>query len=130
MRPSAEISVIRAQTNKGPVEPETAARTSKPADVGSDVAGSANGAAAPASRDMNGLRTSVAEPVDLNSASKETLMSLPGLTEQDAINIIQGRPYRSTLQFKTKSVIAAEVYGRIADRVIAKQPKKPRKTAN
>jgi mono/diheme cytochrome c family protein len=64
--------------------------------------------------------------VDLNSASRETLMELPGLTEQDAENIIQRRPYKSTLQFKIRGVIAPELYDRIADRIIAKHVPKSR----
>jgi mono/diheme cytochrome c family protein/DNA uptake protein ComE-like DNA-binding protein len=64
--------------------------------------------------------------VDLNSASKETLMELPGLTERDAENIIKERPYRSTLQFKIRGVISPELYGRIADRIIAKHVPKSR----
>ena len=63
-----------------------------------------------------------AELVDLNSASKELLMTLPGITEADAANIIGARPYKSSLQFKTRRIVAPETYARIADRVIAKQP--------
>jgi competence protein ComEA len=62
-----------------------------------------------------------AELVDLNSASKELLMTLPGITEADAANIIGSRPYKSSLQFKTRRIVPPETYERIADRVIAKQ---------
>lgn len=62
-----------------------------------------------------------AELVDLNSASKELLMTLPAISETDAANIIGGRPYKSSLQFKTKRIVTPETYERIADRVIAKQ---------
>ena len=61
------------------------------------------------------------ELVDLNSASKEMLMTLPGITEADAISIIDARPYKSTLQFKIKNIIAPEKYTQIADRVMARQ---------
>ncbi len=63
-----------------------------------------------------------AQPVDLNSASKETLLTLPGITDADADRIIAGRPYKSSLQFKTRGVVSAETYARIADRVVAKKP--------
>jgi len=62
------------------------------------------------------------ELVDLNSASKETLMTLPGITNADAANIIAGRPYRSSLQFKTRRIVSAETYARISGRVVAKKP--------
>ena len=65
-----------------------------------------------------------AKVIDLNSASKETLMTLPGLTEQDVDNIIKARPYKSTLQFKISGVITPESYEQIAGRVVAKRPPK------
>jgi mono/diheme cytochrome c family protein len=67
----------------------------------------------------HGART---ELVDLNSASKKILMTLPGIAESDAANIVAGRPYKSTLQFKTRNIVSANTYAQIADRVIAKQP--------
>ncbi len=60
------------------------------------------------------------EAVDLNSASKESLMTVLGLTETDALKIINGRPYKSTLQFKIRGVVDTNVYDQIAGRVFAK----------
>jgi mono/diheme cytochrome c family protein len=60
--------------------------------------------------------------VDLNSASKQTLMTLPGITEGDAASIIAGRPYKSTLQFRTKGIVTPDTYARISGRVVAKMP--------
>jgi DNA uptake protein ComE-like DNA-binding protein len=65
--------------------------------------------------------------IDLNSADKKALMSLPGITEADAEQIIAGRPYRSTLQFKIRNIIAPEKYLKIASQIVAKQM---RSTAN
>ena len=62
------------------------------------------------------------EPVDLNSASKATLLMVPGITDADADRIIAGRPYKSTLQFKTRGVVSRETYARIAGRVVARKP--------
>jgi mono/diheme cytochrome c family protein/DNA uptake protein ComE-like DNA-binding protein len=61
-------------------------------------------------------------PVDLNSASKEILMTLPGINEADAANIIAGRPYRSSLQFKTRNIVNAATYAKIAGLVVARKP--------
>src|SRR5207244_11988287 len=58
----------------------------------------------------------------LHSASKATLMTLPEITNADAANIIAGRPYRSSLQFKTRRIVSAETYARISGRVVAKKP--------
>jgi competence protein ComEA len=60
--------------------------------------------------------------LDLNSASKETLMTLPGITAADADSIIADRPYKSTLQFKTKMILSPETYSKISGRVVAKKP--------
>jgi mono/diheme cytochrome c family protein len=60
--------------------------------------------------------------VDLNSASKETLMTLPGITEADVASIIGGRPYKSSLQFKARRIVSPETYAKIAGRIVAKTP--------
>lgn len=81
------------------------------------------------SADLNSLSSSPGskdpgqkpEIVDLNSASREALMSLPGLTAADAEQIIAGRPYRSTLQFKIKNIVSPEKYAKIAAHIVAKQ---------
>ncbi len=77
-----------------------------------------------------GARAGKPKLVDLNSASKETLMTLPGLTEAEALDIVNGRPYKSVLQFKIRGIVDAEVYERIAGRVIAKQPAKKKPATN
>jgi mono/diheme cytochrome c family protein/DNA uptake protein ComE-like DNA-binding protein len=65
------------------------------------------------------------ELVDLNSASKEVLTALPGITDADADRIIAGRPYKSSLQFKTRGVVSSETYAKIAGHVVAKKPTRP-----
>ncbi len=70
----------------------------------------------------NQQRGQTPELVDLNSATKQTLMTLPGITEADAASIVAGRPYKSVLQFKTRHIVGPATYGQIADRIIAKQP--------
>lgn len=55
--------------------------------------------------------------VNLNTASKEQLMTLPGLNAAEADRIIGGRPYREPIDLTTKYVISKAEYDKIADRV-------------
>ena len=59
-------------------------------------------------------------PLDLNTASKQALMALPGMNEASAQKIIENRPYRSKTDLTQKKVISADAYARIAEVVVAK----------
>jgi len=65
-----------------------------------------------------------AELLDINTASKETLTKLPGIGDAYAKKIIDGRPYAMKDQLKSKNIIPADVYEKIKDKIIAKQPPK------
>jgi DNA uptake protein ComE-like DNA-binding protein len=60
--------------------------------------------------------------VDINSAKKEELKKLPGITEDEASKIIAGRPYGSKTWLVGPNGLTEEKYLVIKDQIIAKQP--------
>jgi competence protein ComEA len=60
------------------------------------------------------------QPLDLNHATKDQLLALPGITRDDADRVIDRRPYGSPGQLVTRHVVSKSEYDRISDRVTAK----------
>ncbi|HWE86130.1 MAG TPA: helix-hairpin-helix domain-containing protein [Terracidiphilus sp.] len=61
--------------------------------------------------------------VDLNHATAEQLLTVPGMTRTWAERIIRFRPYRSKQDLVEQGVLPASVYSRIRDYVIAHRDK-------
>ena len=61
--------------------------------------------------------------LDVNSASKADLQTLPGIGEAYAQKIIDGRPYQRKDQLVSKKVIPQATYDKIKDLLVARQTK-------
>ncbi len=61
--------------------------------------------------------------VDINHASLDELVKVPGMTRSWAGRIIRFRPYRTKQDLLDRGVVSSEVYDRIKEFVIAhRQP--------
>ncbi len=56
---------------------------------------------------------------DINHATIEELLKVPGMTRTWAGRIVRFRPYRSKQDLLEKGVVSGEVYNRIKDYIIA-----------
>jgi DNA uptake protein ComE-like DNA-binding protein len=63
--------------------------------------------------------------IDLNSATKQQLMTLPGIGEALSQKIIDGRPYRAKNELTQKKIIPEATYEKISGMIIAKQDTAP-----
>jgi competence protein ComEA len=72
-------------------------------------------------RKTTGKTEKNANLIEINSAPKLELMTLPGIGDADAQRIIDGRPYRNKTQLVEKNIIPQATYDKIADSIIAKR---------
>jgi DNA uptake protein ComE-like DNA-binding protein len=62
--------------------------------------------------------------VDINHASVEALLKIPGMTRSWAGRIVRFRPYRTKLDLVERGIVTSQVYYRIDDYVIAHRDSK------
>jgi competence protein ComEA len=64
-------------------------------------------------------RAPAGERLDVNRASMEELLKLPGVTQIWAERIVRFRPYHAKSDLRNRGVIPARVYHRIEDLIVA-----------
>ena len=57
--------------------------------------------------------------ININKASREDLLTLPGLTEHEADRVVAERPFENAHDLVTRHIVPEEEYDKIRDRVIA-----------
>ena len=59
------------------------------------------------------------KPLDLNTATRDQLTTLPGVSAGEADRVIAGRPYDDPNDLVTRRIMSKAEYDRIAERVTA-----------
>jgi DNA uptake protein ComE-like DNA-binding protein len=83
-------------------------------------------ATAEAKRDAKAVAEGIREgwsrdkPLDLNSATKDQIATLPGITSADADRIVANRPYQHPDELESRHILPKQKYDRIADLVKTK----------
>ncbi|WP_043483321.1 ComEA family DNA-binding protein [Geothrix fermentans] len=103
----------RAQEADVPRKAESKAKSPKP--------GRSKAAAAKAKARAKAKAESDAKAVDINSATKDQLKTLPGITDAYADKIIAGRPYKSKAFLVTNNVIPESLFQTLRTRIVARQ---------
>lgn len=73
------------------------------------------------------LRAAVIKPIDINSASRDELKTLPGIGDAEADRIIANRPYLTKAKLAVDKVLPMATYWGLKGRIVAVQKASPKK---
>ncbi len=95
------------------------------------AAGPAPAQATAATSGQNPAKQTISEKIaadktklDINTASAAQLKALPGIGDTYAARVIAGRPYVMKTQLTKRGILPEAIYSGIADKIIARRPKK------
>ncbi len=109
----ATVAVASAASSATPATPASHTAHAK--------AAASSASPAKAAETKGKAEAAAASLVDLNSASREELMKLPGVGEAIADKIIAGRPWKTKSELVQKKLVTRAAYGKFSRLVIAKQ---------
>jgi DNA uptake protein ComE-like DNA-binding protein len=92
--------------------------------AGTDTKNAAKDAGSATKSGTLAVTDKVRDKIDINNASKESLMKLEGVGEATSNKIIAGRPYATKRDLLTRKIVNKPTYAKISDQIVAHAAKK------
>ena len=121
--PAAGLRPVRGRAENGAVRAGMRFAVLAAAMLGVCLAGTAQISGSGHARRAQDIRTAPPPEarIDINHASLDELLKVPGMTRSWAGRIVRFRPYRTKQDLLERGVVTSQVYDRIKDYVIAHQ---------